>query len=146
MLVGSLRHVQHIAPISAVELGYCKNYTVQKGLDSNIKAEHKILFESEFPLTVTRKGSALNGEFRKLGTAFLNGEDAAEEAERLIALWGVGRDIYEFEGFPELLQLRKGQRIILYHELDGMESGVEAQVLELVRNWVTRDVTVRFLK
>jgi hypothetical protein len=153
MLVDSLRHVERIEPVAAVQLGYCKVWTVQKGLSSNIPAEHRVLFESEWPLTVTRVSAAIKKAYRIDGepavmkpTMFLNRADAVAEADRLVALWGPGRDIYEFEGVPELLQIKKGQRIIVYHELDGMEAGVEAQVLEVERNWITREVKVRFLK
>lgn len=153
MRVNSLRHVQRIEPVAAVQLGYCKNWTVQTGLSSNIPAGHRVLFESEWPLTVTRVSAAIKTAYRLDGepavmkpTMFLNRVDAVTEAARLDALWGPGRDIYEFDGVPELLQIKKGQRIIVYHDLDGMESGVEAQVLEIERNWITREVKVRFLK
>jgi hypothetical protein len=79
-------------------------------------------------------------------TMLLRGDHAAAEAERRIALWGTGRDIYEFEGVPDLLLLAKGARLVVYHELDGMAAGVEAQVLQIKRDWWTRKVTVRFLK
>ncbi len=153
MRVDSLRHVERINPVAAVQLGYCKVWTVQKGLSSNVPAEHRLLFESEWPFKVTRVSSAIKTAYRLDGepaamkpTMFLNRADAIAEADRLEALWGPGRDIYEFDGLPELLLIKKGQRIVVYHEMDGMENGVEAQVLDIGRNWITREVKVRFLK
>jgi hypothetical protein len=152
MVDGTLKHVEHIDPVAAVKLGYCKNWTPQPDLQSNLPAEHKALFEKEWPLTVTRtnpdvmRDYKLPGDATMRATMLLDGDDAGGEADREIVLWGPGRDIYEFEGVPELLLLAKGARLIVYHELDGMIAGVEAQVLEIKRDWWTRKVTVRFLK
>jgi hypothetical protein len=152
MLVGTLRHVQRIDPVAAVKLAYCKNWTVQPGSSSNVPAAHRLLFESAWPLTFTKISAAIKGAYKLPGdvaqrdTLLLHRSDAVIEAERYIALWGPGRDIYEFEGFPELLQLKKGGRLIVQHELDGMGAGVEAQVLEIERDWINRMVKVRFLK
>lgn len=152
MVAGTLKHVQHIDPVAAVQLGYCRNWMPQPGLQSNLYPGHAALFEKEWPLTVTRTDPDVMRDYKLPGVAtmqptmFLHGEDAIDECERLIALWGPGRDIYEFEGTPELLLLAKGARLIVYHELDGMIGGVEAQVLEIKRDWWTRKVTVRFLK
>ena len=93
-----------------------------------------------------RKESRKNVALTMQPTMLLHGADAIAECERQIALWGPGRDIYEFEGTPELLLLEKGARLIVYHELDGMIAGVEAQLLSIKRDWWTRKVTVRFLK
>jgi hypothetical protein len=152
MFQDSLRHVQHIDPVAAFKLGYCKNWTPQPGLTSNLAAGHGQLFEGPWPLTLTKVSATIKQLYKLPGdaalreTMLLNRTDAEAELDRLLALWGPGRDIYEFDGYPELLQLKKGQRIVVYHELDGMAGGVEAQVLELERNWVTRAVKVRFLK
>jgi len=152
MVGGTLRHIEHIDPVAAVNLGYCKNWTPQPGLQSNLLPEHLALLEKEWPLTVTRTSAAVMRDCKLPGTAtmratmLLQGVDAAAEADREIALWGPGRDIYEFDGVPDLLLLEKGARLIVYHEQDGMFNGVEAQVLSVKRDWWTRKVTVRFLK
>lgn len=152
MVGGTLKHVQHIEPVAAVELGYCKNWTPQPGLSSNVLAEHLALFEKEWPLTVLRTRPDVMRDYKLPGTAtmrptmLLLPEDAEAEADRLNALWGPGRDIYEFEGAPDLLLLAIGARLVVYHEVDGMIAGVEAQVLSIKRDWWTRKVTIRFLK
>lgn len=152
MREGTLRHVEHIPPVAAVKLGYCKNWTPQPSLQTNLPAAHRALFEIEWPLTVTRVNQVAKRDYRldgdpvMRGTMFLHGTDAAAAADRELALWSVPRDTYEFDGTPEMLELKKGQRLVVYHELDGMIGGVEAQVLEITRNWFTRAVKVRFLK
>ncbi|MBD8531495.1 MULTISPECIES: hypothetical protein [unclassified Massilia] len=152
MVGGTLKYVQHIEPVAAVELGYCKNWTPQPGLSSNVRAEHLALFAKEWPLTVLRTRPDVMRDYKLPGTAtmrptmLLLPEDAEGEADRLNALWGPGRDIYEFEGTPDLLLLSIGARLVVYHELDGMIAGVEAQILSIKRNWWTRKVTIRFLK
>ena len=150
--VGTLRQVQHIDPVAAVKLGFCKNWTPQPALQTRLPAAHKALFEKEWPLTVTRyspeakRDYKLPGDAAVTATMFLHGVDATAEADRRIALWGTGRDIYEFDGTPDLLMLQKGARLVVYHDQDGMSAGVEAQVLAVTRNWWTREVKVRFLK
>jgi len=152
MISGSLKHVEHIDPVAAVKLGYSKNWTPQPGLQTGIPAAHKALFEKEWPLTVTRTSKSIAQDYKLPGdatmrpTMLLRASHATAEADRLNALWGPGRDIYEFDGVPDLLMLQKGARLIVYHEQDGMASGVEAQVLKVKRNWWTRTVNVRFLK
>lgn len=152
MKAGTLKHVRHIDAIAAVKLGYCKNWTLQPGLQSNLRPGHAALFEKEFAFTVTstnlqtKRDYKIDGEPEMRGTMFLRGVDAKAEADRQLALWGPGRDEYEFEGVCDMLFLRKGGRLIVYHELDGMDAGVEAQVLSITRNWWTREVKVRFLK
>jgi hypothetical protein len=151
MIGGTLTHVEHIDPIGAVKLGYCRNWTPQPGLQTNLAAGHAKLFEVEWPLTVTRPSPTaardkLPTDVEMRGTALLHGVDAAAEAEREANLWGPGRDIYEFDGVPDLLMLKKGARLIVYHDQDGMAAGVEAQVLTITRDWWTRKVKVRFLK
>ncbi len=152
MFDGTLRHVEHIPPIASVQLGYSKNWTVQQGLQSNLPAAHRELFESECPLYVTRVNEVTKANYKLdgvpalRGTALLERADAITAADADLALWSVPRDIYEFEGTPDMLMLQKGQRLIVIHEMDGMAAGVEAQVLEITRDWFTRAVTVRFLK
>jgi len=151
MVGGTLTHVEHIEPIGAVKLGYCRNWTPQPGLQTNLRAEHLAILAQEWPLTVTRPSPTaardkLPTDVEMRATALLHGVDAAAEAEREAALWGPGRDLYEFDGVPDLLMLQKGARLIVYHEQDGMTAGVEAQVIEITRDWWKRTVKVRFLK
>lgn len=150
MVAGTLRDVQHIDPVAAVKLGYLKNWTVQTGLQSRIPAAHKELFEKEWR-TVTKDDPALKSKYKLEGdpvqrsTMLLRRVDAMAEAERELALWSVPRAIYEFDGVPEMLKLKKGQALTVYHKDFGMEAGVPAQVLKLTIEWDTRSVKVRFL-
>lgn len=139
----SLRHIQRIDPVAAVRVAYLKNWTPQTGLQSNIPAAHKSLFENEWRYVTV--GDRYRGDTKEVNTMLLRRVDALAEAERQLALWGLARDIYEFDGVPEMLQLRKGQRLIVYHGSFDMADGVEAQVLELTPDWKARAVKVRFL-
>lgn len=143
MREGTLSLVDQIDPVAAVKLGYLKSWTVQTGLQSNIPAAHKDLFENEWR-TVT-VGDRFAGDTAQRNTMLLRRVDATAEAERELALWGQRRGIFEFDGVPEMLLLKLGQRLVVYHELFGMAAGVEAQVLGLTIDWKTRAVKVRFL-
>lgn len=140
-IVGNtLRPVQHIDAVAAVKLGFCKNWTVQTGLTTAISDQARDLFETEW-LTET----VPNGDPPQRNTMLLRRVDANAEALRELALWGPGRDIYEFEGTAPMLQLQLGQPIKIYNELYGMAGGKIGQVFALTPDWKTRHVIVRFI-
>jgi hypothetical protein len=147
---GVLKHVDHIDAVAAIKLGFCKNWTVQEGLLTNISAAVRKLFEQEW-LTDTEVDLArqidfkLEGDPAQRNTMLLRRTDAKAELVRLLALWGPGRDVFEFTGMPALMQIRVGQAAKIFNEDFGMEFGKDAQVISVARSWVTRRVTVRIL-
>lgn len=150
IVLNSLRPVQHIDPIAAVKLGFCRNWTVQTGLTSAISDVCRDLFETEW-LTETvvdadrQRDLKLEADPVQRNTMLLRRVDANAEAARELALWGPGRDIYEFEGLPPMLQLKLGQPVTIYNDLYGMAAGKIGQVVMLTPDWDTRRVVVRFL-
>lgn len=146
----TLKPVQHIDAVAAVKLGFCKNWTVQKGLVSPISGEVRQLFETEWltdtKVNATRKADLqLEADPVQRNTMLLRRVDAHAETVRLEALWGPGRDIYEFTGLSALMQIQVGQAFNLTYPDFGMENGVDGQVLSVTRSWQTRRVTVRIL-
>lgn len=150
IVLDSLRPVQHIDPIAAVKLGFCRNWTVQQGLTTAIPDEHRDLFETEW-LTETAVDAARQAELKleadpvQRNTMLLRRVDARAEAQRELALWGPGRDVFEFEGLPPMLQLQLGQPATIYNDLYGMAGGKMCQVISLTPDWQTRRVMVRIL-
>jgi hypothetical protein len=149
-IVGPLRFVEHIDAVAAVKLGFAKSWTVQTGLQTDISGEVRQLFETEWltDTEVYRDRQALlklEGDPAQRNTMLLRRFDAHAEVLRLLALWGPGRDIYEFTGLPALMQIRVGQGGNIFNEDFGMEDGKQLQVLSVARAWQTRRVTVRIL-
>ena len=150
MIERSLVPTGRTAVVGAVKLGFNKNWTVQRGLVTNIPEEHKDMFASEW-LTTTATDAAvqaahrLNGEPKQEDTMLLRRIDASAEAQRRLDLWKIPRMTYEFEGMPELLLLELGQAIRVYHPRYGMQEGVSGMVIMLGRDWKTGRVKVRFV-
>lgn len=151
MVFGSLKPVQHFDPIAAVKLGFCRNWTPQKGLVSPIPDSSRTNFETEW-LTETevdldrQRDLKLEGDPKQQrNTQLLRRVDANDEVLRLLALWGPGREVYEFIGLPPMMQLKLGQPITVYNDLFDMQDGRIGQVVLLTPDVVTRHVIVRFL-
>lgn len=148
--LNSLRPVQHMDPVAAMKLGFCRNWTVQTGLTTAISDAVRDLFETEW-LTETAVDDVrqaqlkLEGDPVQRNTMLLRRVDARAEAERLLALWGPGRDVYEFQGLPPMMMLELGQPVTIYNELYGMEGGKIGQVVSLTPDWKTLRVVVRIL-
>lgn len=137
---GSLRAVQHIPRVAGIKLGFCRNYTVQTGLQSLIPDEHLALFAKEW-LSVTVGA----GDPEQINTMLQRRVDALPEATRRLALWGVDRDVFEFIGLGPMTKLKLGQPVRLTYDLFGMQEGVDGQVLYLAPDRKNRQVTVRVL-
>lgn len=147
---GAVRFVKHIDAVAAIKLGFCKNWTVETGLQTNISGEVRTMFETEW-LTDTKVDLLRQAELKLEGdplqrnTMMLRRVDVRAELDRLYALWGPGRDLYEFTGMPALMQILTGQGGTIFYEDFGMESGKALQVMSVARSWETRRVTVRIL-
>lgn len=145
---GTLKPVQQLEPVAAVKIGFCKNWTVQTGLQSDISGVVREMFETEW-LTETAVDEArkrelkLEGDPAQRNTMLLRRVDARAEAERDLALRGPGRGVYEFIGMPALMRIPVGQGGQIFYEEFGMELGKEFQVISVSRSWETRRVTVR---
>lgn len=126
--------------VAAVKLGFCKNWTVQTGLQTAIPAEHKAMFGTEW-LTATSVNGAVQAIYRQASdpaqqdTMLVRRVDADAEAARQLALWSSPRMVYEFEGEPEMLMLQLGQPIVIYNRRFGMEAGMPGVVISLAPDW-----------
>ena len=136
--------------ISGVRLGYCKNWTVQTGLETGIPSEHKDLYEQEW-LTVVARDSGVADAYKlfaeppQTDTLLLRKEDAQAEAERRLNLWKTQRTVYKFVGYSHLLTLELGQAITLYSPRFGLSSGKTGMVIGLDLDWISRRATVEVL-
>lgn len=136
----SLVPVSRTDVVASVKIGFCKNWTVQAGLQTALPAQHKDLFATEW-LTATATNPTvqatykLNGDPVQQDTMLLRRTDADVEAARRLALWSVPRTVYEFEGTAEMLMLELGQAVTLYNRRYGMSAGVAGMVISLAPDW-----------
>lgn len=86
-------------PVWRVVLRYGRNYTVQTSdLDGSVSDERRAALAQDY-LTVTQEDAAVKVQFTQAGelvvdTLLADGEDAEDEAARLLALYKVRRDLF----------------------------------------------------
>lgn len=134
------------AVLAAVRLGYCRNWSVQAGLQSGIPSEHKVLYADEWR-TVTVRDSGVAAQYQiyeepaQANTNLLREADAQAEAERRLDLRRVPRTVYKFTGLTALFGLTLGRRVTLKHQRYGLQSGVDGIVMALrfnLQDWTVQ--------
>lgn len=155
----SLEIAERSTVISAVKLGYCRNWTVQDNLETGIPTEHKDLFNKEW-LEVVASSPSVAGEYRLTAepdletTYLLRRVDAEAEANRRLALWSTPRTVYRLCGYAHLLTLELGQKVRLRGSRFGLQPRVEGGmvydgkvgvVIKLQLDWIARRATVEVL-
>jgi hypothetical protein len=136
----SLEPVTSMAPVPAVSLGYDRNWTPQDNLQTALSDRDKQFFDDEYLFASSDNEGVANNyrmstAVKSKNTLLKIKAEAAAEAGRLAILNGRVRDIYKFEGTPEMLQLALGQQVTVYHHENSMSAGVRAQVIMLAPDW-----------
>lgn len=136
--------------VAAVKLGFCKNWTMQPGLQTTLSAADKELFDTEW-LTSTQVDATVQSTYKltadpvQIDTCLLRRTDADAEATRQLNLKKVSRAVYQFEGFAEMLQLELGQIVTIKHPRFNLAAGGVGMVISLSPNWANGHVTVGVL-
>ncbi len=136
--------------VAATKLGYCKNWTVQAGLVTDIPMAHKEMFATEWYTTTTTDTAVkatykLNSDPVQKDTTLLKGTDASTEATRLNNYFKVPRTVYKFTGTSRLLSLKLGQQIVLTHPRFGLSAGKSGQVITLSPNWLNSTIDIEVI-
>lgn len=147
-----LHHSLYVAGRTEVQasskLGYCKNWTIQNGLETGIPQSHKDMFSEEYLTFTSTADSTVKTLYRitsdpiQKNTMLITTADATVEANRLRDYYKVPHTIYSFVGTPRMQLLKLGQAITLTHSRFGLSSGPSGQVISLNPNWSTGQVTV----
>ncbi len=146
----SLTPVGTIDPVAAIKLNFCRNWSPQKGIVSDIPAEAISLFESDV-LTVSavnetvRDQHKLSTEVIATDTYLVDQAEAQAMADAELEMWQEVHIPYEGEGFPELLELQIGQPVLIYYDDFSMSAGVPGIVMRLTPDWDNCHVRVGFL-
>lgn len=133
--------------VAAVKVAYCRNWTVQAGLQSAIPAQHLGLYGEDL-LTVTATDGAvqaaysLNLEPVQRDTCLLIGSEAQAEADRELQIRKQVRTTYRFEGPPSMMLLELGEARKLFSNRFGLAAGKVGVVTSLVPDWANFHVTV----
>jgi hypothetical protein len=135
---------------SAVQIGYCKNYTVENNLQTVIPEEHKSLYEQEW-LTTTSTDSTVATNYRLLvepiqkDTLLQVTSDATAEATRRLNIIKQPRIVYKMVCFSSMFNLTLGQAVTLTHTRFGLSGGVLGVVVGLEPDWMTGRITVKVM-
>ena len=135
---------------ASVKLGYCKNWTVQTGLQTGILESHKNRFATEWDTTTVQYSDVataynLHVEPVQRDTLLLRKVEADPEAYRLLDISSVPRTTYRFDGLPRLMLLDLGQAVTLTHPRFGLQAGVPGVVVSLTPDWITGRITVEVM-
>lgn len=150
MTTGTLEPVTSIPPVSAVSIDYDRNWTPQANLPTAISEASKQYFADGY-LTATATNPGVAAAY-KSSTAVTSkpgllkiAAEATAECRRQADLGAVPRQVFKFEGTPEMLQLVLGQQVTIYHHENSMQAGVRAQVIMLAPNYKQRSCDVGIL-
>lgn len=134
----------------AVKLGFCKNWTVQEGLQTSLFAEHTKLYAMEF-LTETSVDATVQALYKlsadpaQANTYLQRRVDAAAEALRQRDLYKVQRTVLEFTGEAPCLQFELGSGVRLFSSRFSLSGGVVGMVIGFKPDWQNRKVVMRVL-
>ena len=135
---------------AGVVLGFCKNYTVQSNLLTNLPVGDADMFGSEYILVnvmdaATQAMYKLTAAPAEQDTLLLVQSDATAEANRRLALSKVPRITYQFEGTTSLLALVLGQAVTITNPRFGLSGGKTGMVISLAPDWTTGRVVIKVL-
>lgn len=135
---------------SAVNLAYCKNWTVQEDLETGIPIEHKNMYALEWYNaqavdSTTTTLYKLDQKPEQEETMLLVQSDASTESSRRLELRKTQRVYFRFTGMPSLLQLQLGQQVTIYNRRFGMSSGKPAIITRRDPNWKTGKVEMEIM-
>lgn len=150
ILLNSLEVAERVPVVAAIRLGFCKNYTVQKELQTGIPETHKALFSEEW-LSTTMTDSTVATEYRlfsepaMIETCLLRKADADTEATRRLTMFKTQRTIYRFKALPSLMFENLGDAMTIQHSRFSLNSGVRGQIVSLTTDWINPQIDVEVL-
>lgn len=150
ILFHSLEIVQRSEVVASTKIGYCKNWTVQEGLVTNIPMSHKTSYATEWRSktaidTAVKDQYQLNVDPVQKDTLLLKGTAASTEAIRLNDFFKVPRTVYRMTGSSKLMSLKLGQSVNLTHNRFGLTAGKTGQVVALSPNWLKSTIDIEVL-
>jgi hypothetical protein len=146
----TLQMLARVPVQAAVQVGYCKNWTVQGNLRTGIPPEDADLFAQEW-LTSTASDATTATLYKLMqqpvqqDSLLLVKTDADAEAARRLALWKTQRTVFRYEGEPDLMLEQLGGYQTLTHSRFGLSGGVSGQIVAVERDWLKTTVAFEVL-
>jgi hypothetical protein len=151
MIANKSISVSQLPPVvAAVQIGYCKNWTVQTALTTGLPAEHLALYGEEW-LTTTVTDAIIADLYRihtepTISESYLLTEaTATAEATRRLNMFKVQRKVIKYTGFSDLMLEKLGNGQTIQNSRFGLSAGVTGQVISLATDWLNYHVTVEVL-
>lgn len=142
-----IRLVKQSVPLATVRLGYGRNYTLQSKLNGAVTSDRRDLYTTS-GRTVSRNNEAVKAahllalEPVAKQTTLMDALEAAIEAERLLALWGVVRKTFEVDCRIAPLTTNLGEVVHLTHSRYGLAAGVLLRIIGIRENIIDKGVTL----
>lgn len=136
--------------VAAVNLNYCKNYTVQSSLETGIPAEHIQMFAKEW-LEASASDTAVATQYGlptkvdKIDTLLLDTASAIAEATRRLNLYKTQRYIFSFSTDISTLDINLGDYILITSTRYGLDSSKTGQVVSKTVNWFDNTISYEVL-
>lgn len=151
ILHNSLQIVNRVPVVASNTIGYCKNWTTQANLVTNIYPEDKISMSTEI-YTKTTLDTTVQSNYKlpadsiyQKNTLLLTATDAQAEADRLNLYYKVPKTVYSFKATTKCLSLKLGQQVNITHGRFGLSAGVNGQVVSLSPDWLNGEITVEVI-
>jgi len=119
---------ERVPVLSAVKIGFCKNWTLQPDLLTGIPPEHKEFFSEEYISTTatdldTEINYKLSDQPVQKDTLLLREFDAVTEAQRLLDIFKQHRTVYVIDGYLSLLGVQLGDHVKVVYGRFGLSDG-----------------------
>lgn len=138
--------------VAAVQIGYCRNNTIQNALQTGLPAWQIDLYAQDQEwLTSTQQSSDVATNYKlftnpnTIETQLMVTQDADNEANRLKGLWGVQRKVLTYQGMPWLLLEQLGNPQTLKHARFGLSAGVRGQIVNVTSDWLKATIQIGVL-
>lgn len=146
-------HVSEMPPVVAsVQIGYCRNNTVQNALQTGLPAWQIDMYAAEQEwLTSTQKSESVATDYKLFTnpdmteTQLMLQADADVEANRLNVLWGVQRKVVTYDGLPWLMLESLGSPQTVQHRRFNLAAGVRGQIVNITSDWLNAKIQIGVL-
>lgn len=135
--------------MAAVQIGYCKNNTIQNALQTGLPQDQIAMYAQELEwLTSTQSSPTVATNYKlftnpdMIETQLMVTSDADAEAARLQTLWGVQRRVITYNGAPWLLLEGLGNPQTIQHKRFNLSSGVRGQIVNISSDWLRATIQI----
>lgn len=149
-ILQSLQIVNKTPVLASYKIGYCKNWTPQPSLVTNIPSEHKsMMADAWYSSTVTAPTTAITYSISTVpvqkDTLLITKTRADLEATKILSYSLNPRYVYKLTCTSNMLSLKLGQQVNLSNSRFGLSSGKSGQVVSLSPNWLSGTVDIEVL-